>query len=533
MALMADELRAFIEALDDGAILIDSERRIVWYNAALSKKLAALSSSTAGRFCCEVLPCLPTSETIKQHECPALRALTGRCLVKADCLREPGSDAARYEGLAIPVTISGAQLGAVVEIWRDVSEISRLKAGFQQRLRYLSDLHLAGLVSNRTLSLNQILSSTLDLILNTLCADAGGIYLLEDQNGETILQLKAYRSIAWEVVQDIDYLKVGEGFSGRVVQLGRPLIVEDVRHDPRLSRHLLNRDNPRAALVVPLQSDGRVIGTVWAASKQPDVRFTEQEQDWLVAVGAQLALAIENARLYEELQQREMERSRLLAHVINAQEEERKRVARELHDDINQALTLLTLDVDRLSDTLADNPQEMRAALRRLKMDVGHIINDVQRIILDLRPGPLDDLGLVPALKWYASSRLEAAGIKLHLEVTGPQECLSDDQEIALFRVVQEALNNIVQHAQAENVHLTIHFLSSKVVVRIEDDGIGFNVNESFGRVGERRGLGLLGMKERLSLIGGQLEVRSALHKGTQLRLYIPLNVVEVQKGAP
>lgn len=530
---MGDELRAFIENLEDGAVFIDCERHIVWYNAPLADKLATGSSLITGRPCHEALSCWPASEAMNEDECPALRALAGRCPARAECHRKSGDDSTLYEVLSIPVFDANGQPNGVVEIWRDVTEIKRLKANFQQRLRYLSDLHFAGLISSRTLSLNKVLNTTLGVVLNTLHADAGGIYLLEEQNGKPVLRLKAYRSIAWEVVQDIDYLKLGEGFSGRVVQSGHPLIIEDVRNDLRLTRHLLNRENLRAMLVVPLISNNQVIGTVWAASRRPDIRFTEQEQDWLIAAGAQLALAIENARLYEELQQREMERSRLLAHVIRAQEEERKRVARELHDEINQALLVLALDADRLMEMLPVAPAVMRAALRRLKARVGNVVDEVQRLILDLRPGPLDDLGLIPALKWYASSRLEAAGIALHFEVSGPEVCLSDEQEITLFRVVQEALNNILQHADAQNVHISIHFLSSKVVVRIEDDGVGFNVYESFGRMGERRGLGLLGMKERLSLVGGQLEMQSTPNKGTQIRIHLPLYAVDDQKSAP
>ncbi len=530
---MGDELWAFIENLEDGAVFMDCERRVIWYNAPLAGKLTAGCSLMTGRLCHEVLSCWPGSEAMNEEECPALRALAGHCPARVEYHRKVGDDSALYEVLAIPVFDANGQPNGVVEIWRDVTEISRLKADFQQRLRYLSDLHFAGLVSSRTLSLNEVLNTTLDVVLNTLHADAGGVYLLEGQNGEPVLRLKAYRSITWEVVQDIDYLKLGEGFSGRVVQSGHPLIIEDVRNDPRLTRHLLNRENLRAMLVVPLISNNQVIGTVWAASRRPDIRFTEQEQDWLIAAGAQLALAIENARLYEELQQREMERSRLLAHVIHAQEEERKRVARELHDDINQALTVLVLDADRLMERLPADLGDARAALRRLKAGVGHIIDEVQRIILDLRPGPLDDLGLVPALRWYANSRLEAAGVKVHFEVTGDEAGLSDEQEIALFRVIQEALNNILQHADAQHVRISIHFLSSKVIVRIEDDGIGFNVHESFGRMGERRGLGLLGMKERLSLVGGQLEMQSAPYQGTQIRIYLPLYDVDDQKSAP
>ena len=528
---MSDDFRSFIERLDDAAIVIDCERHILQYNAAVGKRVVSSFSQIAGCFCYEALSCRSASEAMNRSKCPGLQAFASNRPVYMNHFRQAGNDSTLYEILAIPLPTSAGKSDRVVEIWRDITEVKQLKTDFQRRLRNLSALHFTGLIGSRTLSLDKVLNNTLDLILSTLHADAGGVYLLQEHNEEQVLRLKTYRSIAWEVAQDIDYLKLGEGFSGQVVQSGQSLIVEDVRSDLRLTRHLLNRENLRSMLIVPLKWDDQVIGTIWAASRQADTRFGEHERAWLTAAGAQLALAVENARLYEEVQQHELEQSRLLAHIIRAQEEERKRVARELHDETNQALTILALDIDNLMEKLESDPDHGRAIVKRLKMGVGHVIDNVQRVILDLRPGPLDDLGLIPALRWYATIRLEAAGIKVHFDVTGFQEQLSDEQEIALFRVIQEALNNIVQYSGASNVYLSIHFLGSKIIARIEDDGAGFNVDETLTCTDGRRGLGLLGMRERLVLIGGQLEVQSAPHKGTQIRIYIPLHPVEDQKS--
>ena len=236
------------------------------------------------------------------------------------------------------------------------------------------------------------------------------------------------------------------------------------------------------------------------------------------------------ADFHEEVRRREWERSRLLGRIIHAQEEERKRVARELHDETSQALTALTLSVQGLLEKLPLEESSLRVRLGQLTAGIGDVIDNIQQIILALRPGPLDDLGLLPALKWYASMRLEPMGVEIDFDVADPQVHLSDEQEITLFRVVQEAINNIVQHAEASRVFLSIRFTDSLVVAQVIDDGQGFEAEEQFDLESGHLGLGLLGMRERVTLIGGRLDIQSTPHTGTQLRIHIPLDRHEAQE---
>ena len=156
-------------------------------------------------------------------------------------------------------------------------------------------------------------------------------------------------------------------------------------------------------------------------------------------------------------------------------------------------------------------------------------MDNIQGAILDLRPSPLDDLGLIPALKWYASKKLEPFGIELSFEVLGRQTQLSNEREITVFRVVQEAINNIVQHAQASNVSLLVRFEKTCLAVQVEDNGQGFVMDEVFDCKDQCRGLGLLGMRERLFLVGGTLDIQSAPQVGTRLQIRIPVSKAKNQ----
>jgi signal transduction histidine kinase len=218
-------------------------------------------------------------------------------------------------------------------------------------------------------------------------------------------------------------------------------------------------------------------------------------------------------------------RDQLLRQMIAAREEENHRVARELHDETSQALTAL---IANLAVAQTAPPDESRARLGQLKAATVEILKEINRIVLDLRPTLLDDYGLIPALEWYAKNRLEANGIEVTTARFGAETRLQSPVETVLFRVGQEAINNIVKHATARRVQINFHFAmepaTPTLTVQIEDDGCGFDVTQvRHQSPGERARLGLLGMEERLSAVNGQLEIRSAPGKGACVRATVPL----------
>jgi signal transduction histidine kinase len=231
----------------------------------------------------------------------------------------------------------------------------------------------------------------------------------------------------------------------------------------------------------------------------------------------------ELSELYEELRRKEQARRELLRRVFSAQEEERKRISRELHDETCQVLTGLAYALDDAIETFP-NP-EFKPQLEHMRTLVTTALREIQHIILDLRPTMLDHLGLVPALRWYAESRLDGTGIRFTLREHGEPTRLPTTVETALFRVTQEAINNIARHSRATRAECTLHFTPTQVQVIIKDNGKGFDPKTIFSSNEHRRGLGLLGMQERMSAVGGRVEIESTPGGGALIRLTVPVKM--------
>jgi signal transduction histidine kinase len=254
--------------------------------------------------------------------------------------------------------------------------------------------------------------------------------------------------------------------------------------------------------------------------------FDEQELTLLSAIGRQLGLAIENARLWEGLKQRDRLRSQFLEQAMIAQEEERKRIARELHDQIGQALTSILLGLRALEGEaggFAPLPVSP-AQLQDLKNIVADTLDDVRDLALGLRPSVLDDLGLEPAVRRTVRSFHAYHGLAIDFQAVGLEGVrLPPPVETALYRILQEALTNVAQHAAARHVSLLLEARAGMVTVIVEDDGCGFEVDGRMQGAAAQRWLGLHGMRERAELLGGKLTIESAPGAGTTVYAQVPL----------
>jgi signal transduction histidine kinase len=223
----------------------------------------------------------------------------------------------------------------------------------------------------------------------------------------------------------------------------------------------------------------------------------------------------------EELERRDEMRMQLLAKVISAQEDERKRIARELHDETSQSLTSLMLGL-KLIDDSADSP-EVREKISKLRALTADTLDEVHHLALRLRPSLLDDLGLVAAIQRYAEEYSASKAIKVDTQVAGLDELrLPSEIEVAAFRIVQEALTNVARYAEARNVSVVLGRRDASLVAVIEDDGIGFDVDRIMA-LPNGQTLGLFGMYERTALIGGKLTIESQPGTGTSVFLEVPL----------
>jgi PAS domain S-box-containing protein len=296
--------------------------------------------------------------------------------------------------------------------------------------------------------------------------------------------------------------------------------------------HLLSRGYP-----VRRKPDGsvvRIVGTHFDLSerKRTEDALRHAHEELEIRVRERTAeLARANASLREEMIERERaERARtdLLSRLVFAQEDERRRIAREMHDQFGEQLTALGLGIRALKDTCDGNPR-LAPQVAALEKVAQQLDQDVDHLVWELRPTALDDLGLRAALANYVQDWSLRAGVRADLHTTGlSADRLTSEVETTLYRIAQEALNNIAKHARAENVDVILERRADCVSLIIEDDGIGFDQ----GNAGApRQGFGLLGMQERAALVGATVQIESAAGEGTTIIVRMPMVVTE-QDGA-
>ncbi|MCB0103198.1 MAG: sensor histidine kinase [Anaerolineales bacterium] len=227
---------------------------------------------------------------------------------------------------------------------------------------------------------------------------------------------------------------------------------------------------------------------------------------------------LQAAQLHES-QQRENLRAQLFRRIVGAQEAERQRIARDLHDETGQSLTAIGMGLRGLENAAGANNRT--AVLKQMQAITSDSIQELQRIIADLRPAHLDDLGLSATLRWYASRTHELTGIGIRVDIDGDEPALDDAVKITIFRIIQEALNNVVKHSQATIANVKVHYQKDKTRIHVYDNGMGFNIKEVEGRIG-RISLGLAGMEERAALLGGGVTISSRPGYGTEVEAVIP-----------
>jgi len=209
--------------------------------------------------------------------------------------------------------------------------------------------------------------------------------------------------------------------------------------------------------------------------------------------------------------------------VIKAQEEERRRVARDIHDGPAQMMANAILQLEIVERLISEDPPRALEEIRDLRKAITECLREIRRIIFDLRPMMLDDLGLAPALRRYVSDFSQRHGLPVEMNVLGKETRLDPVVELVLFRIVQEALNNARKHALASKVVVTLGYGVSAVGASIEDNGKGFDLAAVSRGVGRSEKLGIAGMKERAKLLGGSLDIDTALGRGTRVAVRIPI----------
>ena len=319
------------------------------------------------------------------------------------------------------------------------------------------------------------------------------------------LRIEAADGVGADEILGLQLTRVGSK-SGGVLERRQAELVEAVADDPEVDQHATSPIGARTGLYVPLMAGARTIGVIVAHDKEgKDPRFSDDDLRLAEIFATRAAVAVDlSARVARDA----------LRRVVEAQELERRRLARELHDQTGQELTSVLLGLKAVEDATTDEARE--TALASVREQVVETLHDVRRLAVELRPKALDDFGLVPALERLRDTFSEQTGLRVELE-SQVGERLPADVETALYRIVQEGLTNIVKHARARTVSIVLARTSGVVTAVIEDDGRGFASDDR----GE--GLGLLGMGERLALLGGRLKIESRPSAGTTIVAEVPL----------
>jgi signal transduction histidine kinase len=373
-------------------------------------------------------------------------------------------------------------------------------------------------VLNRSFTLREALDGALPRIVDLSGAEAGWIFLYDaeagsfqlaaDVNLPPSLRVAGKRRMSGDC-RCIQRLRDG--------QLTEPVnLIECLR----LEQALPNSPDKHRHATIPLVSQGETPVGILNLLLPSDRLLDERDLHVLEGLGHEVAVAIQRARLFEIVRDREATTRELMQRLLTAQEEERRRIAQDLHDHAGQIMTALIIQLGHLLSRVdGGDKKELTVELERLRDIAEHGLDEVHKLVYDLRPLILDDHGLGPALRSYADTHLRPAGLDVDLKVIGMEERLPRDIETAAYRIVQEAAANVLRHAEAKHLEIRLDQRKDWLIVMVRDDGKGFDSEET---PQFRKSLGLQGMRERAELVGGSLQVLSATGAGTTILARLP-----------
>ena len=388
-----------------------------------------------------------------------------------------------------------------------------------------------------TLDQEELMRKALHKILDGVPRIQAGMILCRDQpeRPTQVIVRAGCDAVEGDPLPALSYKRI-RGVGERVLENGRPALqskenliwlAHSVGTEPLHFPSQVDAGIEGQIVGVPLVAQGRVCGSLVLGVDQDAPPLATRDLSLVGTIASQLSIAMENAMLYEEVQEREALRGELYRRIVSAQERERQRIARELHDGTGQMLTGLGLGLKAASERVHDDPEQASQQLVELKNLNAHALQELRDLISDLRPSILDDLGLVPALQAQVKEFQARTGVDAGLMADGHRRRLPSEIETVIFRIVQESLTNVAKHANARHVLVRLIFDLSAVQLIVTDDGCGFDPEEALSAGGgERRAWGLLGIQERITLVGGGCEIVSQPGKGTTVRAWAPIDEV-------
>jgi signal transduction histidine kinase len=431
--------------------------------------------------------------------------------------------------------VEAGNLQARVPVWAD-DEVGQVQQAFNRMVQKLDTTQRSLEERNRELSLaNQIAMGVaeglgVDAILENTLTDAlaltgsdwGSVYLYDPAREGFNLRL-LLGPLSPALARASTYREARTSPMRRVVETGAPYSMDDISTAPEYPEEIrdqVTQQGMRAWVCAPLKTKGQVVGVLNLLRRRAEP-YTARDMEMLETVGGFLGVALANASLLEDLHHKEAELRRALRRAVEVQEEERKRLSRELHDEVGQALTSTLIRLRALQGE--QDLETVHQRLEGMRYLTVQSIEELRRLAMDLRPAALDSLGIVPALRWYIQQVGERSGIQVGFVAPEQMSRLPAEVELALYRIAQEGLTNALRHSRAQRVDVLLELGPHAVWLTISDDGLGFD------QAAADSGLGLVGMRERIDLFGGAYRIETAPGQGTRLWVEIPLN----ERGQP
>ncbi len=372
---------------------------------------------------------------------------------------------------------------------------------------------------SRSDTVERLLDDALDKVVNVLGVDVGIVSVIDPIGRNRITS--ALRGVQPASRAVLARKRIAAGTpTKRVLSAQEPIVIDDLTRQADLSLLFLDvvtREHLVTYIGAPVKSHGRVLAVLELASRAPRAVHPDETR-LLELISGQIATALENAQLVDRLRERELRLQQLSMRVLSAQEEERTRISHDLHDETAQSLTTLKLMLAMIKQELPADREDLRRQVEEAEASVRNTLQGIRDLIAALRPPMLDDFGLVPTLKWLVQGFTKRHGIRVDLHKVHLLRRLPVEVETVLYRAVQEALANVAKHARAGLVNISLERTAERVVVIVQDDGIGFDDRRS--RPGA---FGLLGIRERLAALGGSLLVDGQRGRGTTLTMVVPL----------
>ncbi len=403
-------------------------------------------------------------------------------------------------------------------IIKDITHRKQTEEDLRQRNRELSILNDIAMALNHNIPLNRILLKTLKSVLSVLNLERGALVLIDRSEKQAKVQVRkglpAAAALSGNAMLFKDALLKNSLMEGKMVLDPEPSFPS---FKARYRLHSRGLSPWLTCFLITFKGIG--VG-FFGLDIPPSRKLSHQEIHLMGSLGNFLGGAIENTQLMDMIRRHRQELRQLTEKLFQSQEEERRRIARELHDESGQSLTAVKLALERLKENLFSDETDLVKEIGEINRMIMRTASEIRRLSYHLHPTLLSDLGLEPALKLYLKEISGHSGLNIEFNMVGFDHRLKPDMETVFYRFTQEALTNALKHSGAKNFRLSIIRSFPKIIFVAEDDGAGFDAS-IIGK--DKQSLGLLGMRERTSLLGGDFSLRSRLGKGTRIRIEIPL----------